>query len=179
MNYSATSNQHHALAPLPLQKDPLVATVQEDGRTTKPIWMFWKKNLFYLPGFQPQIMQPIPWSLWLCYPSQLSPHPRNTLQVENMSYNILDLIEWTAFIFLWQIIKKNVKLGKYNLQTSFFSGNWNHHHYLTLNKNNIKISVITKSKKKLKGTKGLKIIWLFIVDLMIYYRPVGSKDIVL
>jgi len=64
MNYTATSNQHHALAPLPLEKDPLVATVQEVGKTTEPGWMFWGgKSLFYLPGFQPQIMQPIPLSL--------------------------------------------------------------------------------------------------------------------
>jgi len=27
MNYTATSNQHHALTPLPLKKDPLVAIV--------------------------------------------------------------------------------------------------------------------------------------------------------
>jgi len=75
MNYTATSNQHHALAPLPLEKEPLVATVQEVGQTTETSWMFWKKNLFYLPEFQPQTMQPIPWSLRLCYPSHPSPPP--------------------------------------------------------------------------------------------------------
>jgi hypothetical protein len=41
MNYIATSNQHHALAPLSLEKEPLVATVQEVGQTTEPGWMFW------------------------------------------------------------------------------------------------------------------------------------------
>jgi len=58
-----------------------------------------------------------------------------------------------SFYILMTDCKKNVKLGKYNLRTSFFSANWNHHHYLTLNENNINVSVITESKKKLKGTK--------------------------
>jgi hypothetical protein len=49
MNYTATSNQHHALAPLPLEKEPLVATVQEVGRTTEAGWMIWgKKNSLLL-----------------------------------------------------------------------------------------------------------------------------------
>ena len=54
MNYTATSDQHHALAPLPLEKEPLVTTVQEVGRTTEPGWMFWKKISSTCPNFNPR-----------------------------------------------------------------------------------------------------------------------------
>jgi len=48
MNYTAISNRHHTLAPLPLEKKPLVATVQEVGQTTEPCWMFWGKKSLQL-----------------------------------------------------------------------------------------------------------------------------------
>lgn len=52
--------------------------------------------------------------------------------------------------------KKNCKNWG-NKSTNFiFPANWNHHHYLTLNENNIKILVIRESKEKLQGTKETK-----------------------
>jgi hypothetical protein len=56
-----------------------------------------------------------------------------------------------GFIFL--DLKKKCKIGNIQSTNFIFPANWNHHHYLTLNENNIEISVITECKEKLQGTR--------------------------